>query len=138
MTRTVLIVVLCSVFAIIHPAHSAEPTKSLTLLNSDDFPAFPAPPAGFDRKRDDIAHGKLEMIEYDSKTVGTKRKMQVYTPPGYSTENSTAEKKYPVLYLLHGIGGDETEWQRFARQPHRRWQGSPDDRRDAKRSSSKE
>src|SRR5437764_1837941 len=35
--------------------------------------------------------------------------MNVYTPPGYS-----AEKKYPVLYLLHGIGGDETEWQRFA------------------------
>jgi enterochelin esterase-like enzyme len=48
------------------------------------------------------------MIEYDSKTVGTRRKMQVYTPPGYSTS-----KKYPVLYLLHGIGGDETEWQRF-------------------------
>ena len=49
------------------------------------------------------------MIEYDSKTVGTTRKMQVYTPPGYSKD-----KKYPVLYLLHGIGGDETEWQRFA------------------------
>ena len=49
------------------------------------------------------------MIEYDSKTVGSKRKMQVYTPPGYSKA-----KKYPVLYLLHGIGGDETEWQRFA------------------------
>ena len=49
------------------------------------------------------------MIEYESKTVGTTRKMQVYTPPGYSKE-----KKYPVLYLLHGIGGDETEWQRFA------------------------
>ncbi len=50
------------------------------------------------------------MIEYDSKTVGTRRKMQVYTPPGYSTE-----KKYPVLYLLHGIGGDETEWERYAK-----------------------
>ena len=50
------------------------------------------------------------MIEYDSKTVGTKRKMNVYTPPGYSPK-----KKYPVLYLLHGIGGDETEWQRFAK-----------------------
>ena len=49
------------------------------------------------------------MIEYESKTVGTTRKMHVYTPPGYSTD-----KKYPVLYLLHGIGGDETEWQRFA------------------------
>jgi enterochelin esterase-like enzyme len=36
--------------------------------------------------------------------------MQVYTPPGYSKD-----KKYPVLYLLHGIGGDETEWQRFAK-----------------------
>jgi enterochelin esterase-like enzyme len=36
--------------------------------------------------------------------------MQVYTPPGYSPD-----KKYPVLYLLHGIGGDETEWQRFAK-----------------------
>jgi enterochelin esterase-like enzyme len=49
------------------------------------------------------------MVEYESKTVGTTRMMNVYTPPGY-----TADKKYPVLYLLHGIGGDETEWQRFA------------------------
>ena len=70
---------------------------------------FPDPPAGFNVKRDDIPHGKLEIIEYDSKTVGTTRKMQVYTPPGY-----TSDKKYPVLYLLHGIGGDETEWERFA------------------------
>jgi enterochelin esterase-like enzyme len=78
------------------------------VLGPDDKPAFPEPPAGFDVKRDGIAHGSLEMIEYDSKTVGTKRKMQVYTPPGYSKD-----KKYPVLYLLHGIGGDETEWQRL-------------------------
>ena len=92
---------------------SREPRGAI-VLQPDDVPAFSEPPAGFDRKRDSIPHGKLEMIEYDSKTVGTKRKMQVYTPPGYSTENSTAEKKYPVLYLLHGIGGDETEWQRFA------------------------
>ena len=74
-------------------------------LTPDDKPAFADPPAGIDKKRDGIPHGKLEMIEYDSKTVGTKRKMQVYTPPGYSTD-----KKYPVLYLLHGIGGDETVW----------------------------
>jgi enterochelin esterase-like enzyme len=79
------------------------------VLGPDDKPAFPDPPAGFDAKREGIPHGKLEMIEYDSKTVGTTRKMQVYTPPGYSKD-----KKYPVLYLLHGIGGDETEWQRVA------------------------
>ena len=79
------------------------------MLGPDDKPAFDDPPAGIDKKRENIPHGKLEMIEYDSKTVGTTRKMQVYTPPGYSKD-----KKYPVLYLLHGIGGDETEWQRFA------------------------
>jgi enterochelin esterase-like enzyme len=80
------------------------------VLNDDDKPAFPEPPAGFDVKRDNIPHGRLEMIEYDSNSVGTKRRMRVYTPPGY-----TKDKKYPVLYLLHGIGGDETEWQRFCK-----------------------
>ncbi|MBX3442869.1 MAG: hypothetical protein KF774_10715 [Planctomyces sp.] len=78
-------------------------------LGPDDVAAYPAPPEGFKQERDDVPHGKLEMIEYPSKTVGNDRRMQVYTPPGYTTE-----KKYPVLYLLHGIGGDETEWQRFA------------------------
>ncbi len=78
-------------------------------LGPDDKQLYPDPADSIVEKRDDIPHGKLEMIEYESKTVGTTRKMNVYTPPGYSTE-----KKYPVLYLLHGIGGDETEWQRFA------------------------
>jgi enterochelin esterase-like enzyme len=81
-------------------------------LNSDDVPAFSDPPSGFDAKREGIAHGELAMIAYESKSVGTTRKMQVYTPPAYSKD-----KRYPVLYLLHGIGGDETEWQRFA-QPN--------------------
>ena len=44
-------------------------------------------------------------MEYDSKSVGVKRKMVVYTPPGYSKDG-----KYPVLYLLHGIGDTETGW----------------------------
>ncbi len=78
-------------------------------LDADDVAFYEAPPAGFKEVRENIPHGKLEMIEYESKTVGTTRKANVYTPPGYSTD-----KKYPVMYLLHGIGGDETEWQRFA------------------------
>ncbi len=73
-------------------------------LKPDDKAAFPNPPEGFDKVREGIAHGKLERVDYDSKTVGAKRWMQVYTPPGYSKE-----KKYPVLYLLHGIGGNERE-----------------------------
>ncbi len=79
-------------------------------LNPDDVAAFADPPAGFDSQREGIPHGQLEMVTYDSKSVGTARKMQVYTPPGY-----TKDKKYPVLYLLHGIGGDETEWQQLAK-----------------------
>jgi hypothetical protein len=47
---------------------------------------FPAPPKGFDSRRDGIDRGKLETIEYDSTTVGVKRKVQIYTPPGYSND----------------------------------------------------
>lgn len=79
------------------------------VLNPDDVPAFADPPSGFDTQRPGIAQGRLEMVSYESKSVGSTRQMQVYTPPGYSHE-----VKYPVLYLLHGIGGDETEWQRYA------------------------
>lgn len=78
-------------------------------LGPDDVAFYDAPPEGFKTERENIPHGKLELIEYESKTVGTTRRANVYTPPGYS-----ADKKYPVMYLLHGIGGDETEWVRFA------------------------
>ena len=62
-------------------------------------------PADFDTPRNEIKKGKVDTIVYYSKTVGTKRKALVYTPPSY-----TKGRKYPVLYLLHGIGGDEKEW----------------------------
>jgi enterochelin esterase-like enzyme len=62
-------------------------------------------PSGFDVLQKSIPHGKIDTVVYTSKTVGTERTTLVYTPPGYSTE-----KNYPVLYLLHGIGGDEFEW----------------------------
>jgi enterochelin esterase-like enzyme len=62
---------------------------------------------GFDAQRTDIPHGKIDTMTYASKTVGAKRRALIYTPPGYN-----AKIKYPVLYLLHGIGGDEKEWFR--------------------------
>lgn len=73
-------------------------------LGPDDKAAFENPASGFDRVRDSITHGKLERVDYDSKSVGVKRWMMVYTPPGYSPD-----KKYPQLYMLHGIGGNERE-----------------------------
>jgi enterochelin esterase-like enzyme len=76
-------------------------------VTDDKASRFSAPPGGFDVRRDDPGRGELLTVEYDSTTVGAKRRAQVYTPPGFSREC-----KYPVLYLLHGIGGDEYEWTR--------------------------
>ena len=84
--------------ALAQPAEESKPAPA---------EKYPAPPEGFDKRREDIERGKVETIEYDSTTVGAKRKARVYTPPGY-----TSDQKYPVLYLLHGIGGDENEWGR--------------------------
>jgi len=89
------------------PQIRRRPGQQPIVLNADDKPAFPHAPQGFDTMRDGIAHGTIEKVEYNSTTVGNKRKTLVYLPPGYSTR-----KKYPVLYLLHGIGGDEEEWHR--------------------------
>ena len=63
------------------------------------------PRRDFDSPRAAVAHGKIDTITYASKTVGANRRALIYTPPAYSKS-----KKYPVLYLLHGIGGDEKEW----------------------------
>src|SRR5215203_2251520 len=70
-------------------------------------------PKDFDLVKNDIPHGKVDSIIYESKTVGAKRKATIYLPPGYSKST-----KYPVLYLLHGIGGDEYEWLRDGGNPN--------------------
>src|SRR5690242_3868177 len=62
-------------------------------------------PRGFDVRRNGVERGKVESVEYDSRAVGGKRKLVVYLPPGYSKD-----VKYPVLYLLHGAGGNESNW----------------------------
>jgi enterochelin esterase-like enzyme len=64
-------------------------------------------PLDFDVLKPAQSHGRIDTIDYPSKVTGVERHALVYTPPGYSKE-----KKYPVLYLLHGIGGDEYEWLR--------------------------
>ena len=56
----------------------------------------------------ELPHGTVHSHWYESKSVGAERSVWVYTPPGYESGNA----KYPVLYLLHGIGGDENEWRR--------------------------
>ena len=78
--------------------------KLTALLLALVFAQAPAP--AFLQVRATIPHGSVQSVEYKSKSLGADRKMMVYTPPGY--EKSTA--KYPLLYLLHGSGNDETSW----------------------------
>jgi enterochelin esterase-like enzyme len=59
----------------------------------------------------EVPHGTLSKIWYDSPSLNLNRRMYVYTPPGY--EIST--EKYPVFYLLHGGGGDEDAWTALGR-----------------------
>ena len=53
----------------------------------------------------DVPHGTLSRVWYDSPTLGQQRRMTVYLPAGYD-----GKKRFPVMYLLHGHGGDETAW----------------------------
>ena len=53
-----------------------------------------------------VPHGQVTAVWYPSPTLGMDRRMLVYTPPGYEKD----KKSYPVLYLLHGGGGDEEGW----------------------------
>lgn len=59
----------------------------------------------------DVPHGSVKRTWYNSPTLGKERRITVYTPAGYEQSN----EKYPVLYLLHGAGGDEEAWMTLGR-----------------------
>jgi enterochelin esterase-like enzyme len=85
-----------------------RPVAHPVALNADDVRAFPDAPAGFDAVPAGGMKGRTEIFEYDSTVTGARRKAAVYLPPGYS-----ADHKYPVLYLLHGIAGNHDEWRGY-------------------------
>lgn len=58
-----------------------------------------------------VPHGTVSYQWYPSPTLNSTRRMAVYTPPGYGD----TKDQYPVLYLLHGMGGDETAWLTLGR-----------------------
>lgn len=60
----------------------------------------------------DVPHGTVAKVWYHSDTAGADRRLTVYTPAGYNDEPG---RRYPVLYLLHGMGGDENAWPELGR-----------------------
>src|SRR5579862_2932860 len=79
---------------------------AMPVLALAQTPLSPAP-KGFEVVRKDIPHGTVETVEYESKTIGSKRPVTIYTPPGFSKD-----AKYPVFYLLHGATDDHNTWMK--------------------------
>lgn len=69
-----------------------------------------ASPAFYDPQP--VPHGEIRTHWYHSTSLGTVRRLTVYTPPGYDEDRST---RYPVLYLFHGANADENAWYRLGR-----------------------
>jgi enterochelin esterase-like enzyme len=103
--RAIFFLIILGTFCISTYSQENSRFRQTFTAASDDSSEFPPPPAGYDSYRPDIARGKITTATYHSTTVGVDRQALVYTPPGYSED-----RKYNVLYLLHGIGGDEREW----------------------------
>lgn len=79
-------------------------------LAADDVRTIPDAEPGFDTAHPETARGTLEQLEYRSHVTGTVRQARIYLPAGYSPD-----RRYPVLYLLHGIAGNEHEWTGYVR-----------------------
>jgi enterochelin esterase-like enzyme len=83
---------------------STPSTISSVLEVPGDSPAF------YDGQQ--VPHGEIRTHWYQSTSLGTLRRLTVYTPPGYERNLQT---RYPVLYLFHGANADETAWYRLGR-----------------------
>ena len=92
---------------------SANPNLQRDGTRYLSFVVVDGAPSG-DYEIKDVPHGNVSQVWYDSATAPgiTSRRMYIYTPPGYDDRGST---KYPVLYLLHGAGGDEDAWNNMGR-----------------------
>lgn len=79
---------------------------------SSIFDIFIIPGEGADNYRvQDVAHGTVSKVWYNSPALGFDRRATVYLPAGYES----SDRRYPVLYLLHGMGGDENAWPELGR-----------------------
>jgi enterochelin esterase-like enzyme len=80
------------------------------ITSLDSMFLVPGDDAGFEATKD-VPHGEVRAAWYRSGTLGSPRRMHVYTPPGYEG----GSEKYPVLYLLHGAGDEDSGWSTIGR-----------------------
>ncbi|HEY8534861.1 MAG TPA: alpha/beta hydrolase-fold protein [Vicinamibacterales bacterium] len=87
-----------------------NPTIKQGIASVDNMFWVPGPEAAFQELRA-VPHGEIRQVWYSSSTLGQERRMHVYTPPGYDAGSD----RYPVFYLLHGGGDDDSGWSTIGR-----------------------
>jgi enterochelin esterase-like enzyme len=95
----VLVVALAVAVTVLRAQGGAAPnlTAAEPMGPVENLTTYPAPPEGFNVARADIPHGEVKLVEYESKTLGVRRPLRVYTPPGYSTA-----RRYPCSIYSTG------------------------------------
>ncbi|MEO7779802.1 MAG: alpha/beta hydrolase-fold protein [Fibrobacteria bacterium] len=88
------------------PAIVSLSALSISSVSAEEF-NWPKPPTGYDKAAANIPKGTLSaVIQYPTRSNNT-RPVRIYTPPGFSKDRP---EKYPVLYLHHGVGGNQDAW----------------------------
>lgn len=87
-----------------------NPMVKQGVASLDSMFLVPGPQAAYEDLQP-VPHGEVRAVWYDSKTLAGPRRMHVYTPPGYERGNM----KYPVLYLVHGGGDEDSGWSTIGR-----------------------
>jgi enterochelin esterase family protein len=87
-----------------------NPTIKQGIASVDSMVFVPGNEADFEDTKD-VPHGEIRLDWYHSGTLGTLRRLHVYTPSGYDATTD----QYPVLYLLHGAGDDDSGWSTIGR-----------------------
>jgi enterochelin esterase family protein len=87
-----------------------NPTIKQGITSLDSVFFVPGEEAAFEDSRK-VPHGNIRQVWYQSSTLDQQRRMHVYTPPGYDT----SPDRYPVLYLLHGGGDEDSGWSTIGR-----------------------
>jgi hypothetical protein len=111
-----LMLAIVAVAAFVCPAQDRPPgvgRRPVPKPGPAPLPILPALPAQDDVSfyaNADVPHGKVEQATYTNH-AGQQKRMHVYLPPGYEND---AEARYPVLYLNHGGGEDDSHWTRLA------------------------
>lgn len=90
-----------------------NPQVKIGYVTSTTTSLFTVPgntPAFYDVQ--DVPHGEIRTVLYPSRSNGVVRELTVYVPPGY---DESPDRRYPVLYLLHGFANDHHSWHRYGR-----------------------